>query len=289
MTDTLSLDIPAQAWDCHVHVFDPARFPYAEARDYTPGPASPDALKDRLRREGIAHAALVQPSVYGTDNACLLRALRDLGPQARAVAVVDPDRITDAELADLQAAGVVGMRVNLVGSHASQAADPFRRMAQRLRGSGMFLQIFAPLDRVLRQSATLEDAGLPVVLDHFAGARASDGADQLVALESLCRNAPIWIKLSADYRLADDPAAQARLARDLIGQFWAAMPDRLIWGSDWPHTGSGADRKARPVTEIEPFRKVDALSVPRLMTDAGLDQAAIRTILSLNPPKLFAR
>lgn len=288
MTDTLSLDIPAQAWDCHVHVFDPARFPYAEARDYTPGPASLEALRDRLHREGVANAVLVQPSVYGTDNRCLLQALRELGPQGRAVAVVDPDRITDAELADLQAAGVVGMRVNLVASQARQA-DPFRRMAERLRGSGMFLQIFAPLAHILQQSAVLKAAGLPVVLDHFAGAKASDGAEQLDALERLCRDAPVWVKLSADYRLADDPAAQAPLARDLICRLWALMPDRLIWGSDWPHTGGGADRAVRPISQVEPFRKVDALAVPRLLAEAGLDAGASRQILSINPTRLFAR
>ena len=288
MADTPAGTIPAQAWDCHVHVFDPARFPYAEARDYTPGPASLDALRDRLHREGVANTVLVQPSVYGTDNRCLLRALHDLRPQGRAVAVVDPDRITDHELADLQAAGVVGMRVNLVASHMPQT-DPLRRMAERLRGSGMFLQIFAPLARILQQSAVLETAGLPVVLDHFAGARASDGPDQLAALERLCRDAPIWIKLSADYRLADDPATQVRLAQDLIDRLWASMPKRLIWGSDWPHTGGGADRAGRPIAETEPFREVDALAVPSLLAHMGLDADALRQILSINPTRLFAR
>lgn len=287
MAGTPSMAIPSGAWDCHVHVFAPARFPYVARRDYTPGPAGPDALQNRLDRDKIANAVLVQPSVYGTDNACLLGALRDLGPRGRAVAVVNPDSITDRELADLQAAGVVGMRVNLVGRHASKDADPFRRMAGRLRGSGMFLQIFAPLERILQQSATLEAAGLPVVLDHFAGARIPDGAERLNALETLCRNAPVWIKLSADYRLTDDPAAQAALALDLIHRLWAAMPDRLIWGSDWPHTGGGADRRARPVTEIEPFRQVDALSVPRLLARAGLPPGASRQILSVNPISLF--
>ncbi|TKW63725.1 MAG: amidohydrolase [Paracoccus denitrificans] len=288
MADTPAVTIPAEAWDCHVHVFDPARFPYAEARDYTPAPASLDALRERLLREGVTNTVLVQPSVYGTDNRCLLWALRELGPNGRAVAVVDPDRVTDAELADLQAAGVVGMRVNLVASQARHA-DPFRRMAERLRGSGMFLQIFAPLTRILQQSKVLEAAGLPVVLDHFAGARASDGAEQLDALERLCRDAPVWVKLSADYRLDEDRAAQARLARDLVARLWAVMPERLIWGSDWPHTGGGADRAARAISQIEPFRKVDALAVPRLLAEAGLDAEARRQVLSINPTRLFAR
>lgn len=280
-------DIPSETWDCHVHVFDPKRFPYAERRDYTPGPAPLDTLRDRLRRESVANALLVQPSVHGTDNSCLLHALRELGSQGRAIAVIDVDAVMDEELADLQAAGVVGMRVNLVGSQASQDADPFHKMSRRLQGSGMFLQIFAPLERILRQSATLETAGIPVVLDHFAGTKATDDAERLNALERLCRNAPLWIKLSADYRLADDPATQTRMAQDLIGRFWATMPDRLIWGSDWPHTGGGADRKARPISQTEPFRQVDTLSVPRLLVRAGLDPQARRQILAINPPKLF--
>lgn len=281
--------MPPGAWDCHVHVFEPARFAYTQDRDYTPGPASLDSLLGRLRQEGVANTVLIQPSVYGTDNACLLDALRRLGQRGRAVAVLDPDTVTDERLADLRAAGVAGLRVNLVGSHASTEPDPFRRIAQRMRGSGMFLQIFAPLQRIVQQSATLEKAGLPVVLDHFAGATATDAADQRAALERLCSNAPVWVKLSACYRLSDDPAKQEQTALALIARLWPIMPDRLIWGSDWPHTGGGAARNARPITEIEPFRQVDALAVPRLLAKAGLDAGARQQILSENPISLFGR
>lgn len=282
-----AFSMPPATWDCHVHVFDPARFAYSDNRNYTPGLASLDDLRDRHREWGVANTVLVQPSVYGTDNSCMLDALRALGPRGRAVAVVDPDRITDEQLADMKAAGVVGMRVNLVSSGSDDSSDPFRKLARRLQGGGMFLQIYAPLDRILQQAATLESAKLPIVLDHFAGAKATTRPDLLTELGTICRNLPIWIKLSANYRVADTPAEQQDTALGLIARFWSIMPDRLIWGSDWPHTGGGAAREARPVQEIEPFRRVDGLSVPHLLKEARLGSDDLRQLLSINPPILF--
>lgn len=280
--------MPPATWDCHVHVFDPARFAYSDNRNYTPGLASLDDLRDRHREWDVANTVLVQPSVYGTDNSCLLDALCALGPRGRAVAVVDPDRITDEQLADMKAAGVVGMRANLVSSHDEDGPDPFRKLARRLQGSGMFLQIYAPLERILQETSVLESVGLPVVLDHFAGATATTPPDHLTELAVICRNLPVWIKLSADYRLAEAAAAQRKAARDLIGRFWSIMPDRLIWGSDWPHTGGGSARKARPMQEIELFRDVNGLSVPRLLQEAGLSNSDLRQVLSANPINLFS-
>ncbi len=268
------------SWDCHAHVFDP-RFPYAAGRDYSPGPATAEALRARHAAWGVDHAVLVQPSVYGTDNACLLDALCVLGPKARGVAVVDPDRISDDELADMQRAGVRGIRVNLVAGGGAAVDDPFARMARRLRGTGLFMQVYAPQERILDCRPVIETAEVPVVLDHFAGGASA------VALEPLLRNAPVWVKLSADYRLSHDASIAETAALDLIGGFHSLIPDRLIWGSDWPHTGGGPERKRRPPTEIEPFRQVYSLSVPQIMADAGLDDSARTAILTTNPARLF--
>lgn len=272
--------LPKGSWDCHVHVFDP-RFPYQDGRDYTPGPATAETLAQQHANWGVSHPVIVQASVFGTDNSCLLDGLRVLGPTARAVAVVDPSRISDAELADLYAAGVRGLRVNLVASGAAISGDPFTLTAARLRGTGMFLQVYAPRAKILACRAAIEGAGVPVVLDHFAG------GDEVASLRPMLDSAPVWVKLSADYRLSQDASQARQVARQMIAEFHDLIPDRLIWGSDWPHTGGGAERRQRPITQTEPFRQVDSLSVPALFDAAGLSAAAQTSILCQNPARLF--
>src|SRR4029450_7725825 len=109
----VGFDIPAGACDCHTHVFgDPARFPFAPTRVYTPAPATVDEMRGLHRALHMDRVVVVQPSVYGTDNACTADALRQLGSRARGVAVVD-DRTTAGTLDDLHRAGVRGIRINL--------------------------------------------------------------------------------------------------------------------------------------------------------------------------------
>lgn len=279
--------LPTGTWDTHVHVFEPDRFPYAGTRSYTPGSATLDELRERHRQWGVTGCVLVQPSVYGTDNTCLLDALSRLGPASRGVAVVDPDHVSDKALADLEAAGIAGLRVNLVASGGTTDQSLFRRTVQRLKGSSLFLQVYAPLSTILAQRAELEAADRPVVLDHFAGAEDADDAEASRSLSDLARTAPIWIKLSADYRIGQKASRSETGALDLVSSFWQMIPDRLIWGSDWPHTGGGATRRARPLDKVEPFRQVYSLSVPQLLADAGLNEAARRRVLALNPAQLL--
>jgi 2-pyrone-4,6-dicarboxylate lactonase len=119
-------DIPPGACDCHVHIFDPERFPYSPRRSYTPGPASVDDLLTFESRIGMSRFVLVQPSPYGSDNACLSAALNRLANKARGVAVIDPDRTPDSELDALGQAGVRSVRVNLE-AHGNR--DPRGRQA----------------------------------------------------------------------------------------------------------------------------------------------------------------
>jgi predicted TIM-barrel fold metal-dependent hydrolase len=272
--------LPEDTWDCHVHVFDP-RFPYSEGRDYTPSVADQAALRDAHSAWGVRHAVIVQASVYGTDNRCLLDALSRFAGTARGVAVIDPTSTSDEELADLATAGVRGLRVNLVAGGGTASRNPLQAMADRVRGTGLFLQIYAPSDQIIARQAEIERADMAVVLDHFAG-----GCDPNT-LAPLLRHAPVWIKLSADYRLSPDPEKARTIAARRIAEFYDLIPDRLIWGSDWPHTGGGKDRLSRPVTQIEPFRTVDSLSVPKRMVEAGLSASACRAVLCENPQRLF--
>ena len=221
-------------WDCHVHVFDaaaPARLGHYRPVDRPLAQIEATALEQRVR-----HLVLVQPSVYGTDNTLMLSALALEPGRHRGVAVVSND-IADAELDAMHAAGVRGVRLNLV-SPVGERVDPARRfaaLAPRLRRLNWHLQWYADAGQ-LPQIAELHSAGsVTCVLDHLAGlgAQVADDHPAWRAAERLAA-CGAWLKLSGWYRL-DAKAPYASLVpriRRLAGLFG----ERMVWGSDWPHT-----------------------------------------------------
>jgi len=282
--------LPPGATDAHVHVFNPSRFGYCAERSYTPGEATWQALRKHQAEFGIDRTLLVQPSVYGTDNACLLDAIARLGQdRCRGVAVVDLERATRADLQALHAAGVRGIRLNLEVRHETDAGRVRSRLDRaaavvELPGWSVQLHCAAALLQTVAQS--LEAFRVPLVLDHFAGLRAGD-ADAagvpLCTLLGLLDSGRVYVKLSAFYRASQDApqhADLAPLARTLI----QARPDRLLWGSDWPHTGGGRDRDPG---RIEPFRDVDLTASLAALQSWAPDAAVLRRILTDNPAELY--
>lgn len=280
---------PAGTCDTHVHVFDPDRFPYAADRRYTPGPATVADLRAQCARLGVDRVVLVQPSPYGADNACLLDALAQLGPTARAIAVIDPAAATDSQLADLAGAGVVGVRVNLEaqGEHRARAAvDALSATLDRVAGHDLMVQLYVDIALLVDLAPLVAAAPVPVVFDHFAGARAAGCSSQagFAELLELLSTGPAWVKLSAPYRASSDPG-YADLA-PLTAALLAVNPARLVWASDWPHTGGGAARAARRSTDIEPFRSIDnATIIEDLAAVCGPDHT--QRVLVDNPATLY--
>lgn len=286
---------PSLRCDCHVHVFDPARFPYAAKRSYTPGPAPLDALLSFQARLGMGRTVLVQPSAYGDDNRALLDALAGMaqafgGDRARGVAVVDLTAAKPEDLQALHTQGVRGIRLNLEvqGLHDPVAAVALVHQAeQAVAPLGWSLQLHAPLPLVAALAPQLAALRIPVVLDHFAGAKTWQSTEQeadLGALLQWLRSGNVYIKLSAPYRVSRqaDYADVAALARTLI----AAAPHRMLWGSDWPHTGSSATRTG-DLSQIEPFRREDAARTLGLLGDWAPDTATRQQILVSNPAQLY--
>lgn len=241
-------------------------------------------MQRALRLERVV---VVQPSPYGTDNACTVDALRRLGDRARGVAVVDGET-GDAALRELHAAGVRGVRVNLETAGVDDPAIARARLevaAARVAPLGWHVQTYTNL-AVL---AALHDAllALPatLVVDHFGRARAAAGVGQpgFDALLSLVRHGNAYVKLSAAYRVSEraDWADVAPLARALI----EANPDRMLWGSDWPHPG-GSGGPRRPDV-VEPFWPVDdGLALNRLRQWTS-SPAQLHRILVENPRRLY--
>jgi predicted TIM-barrel fold metal-dependent hydrolase len=185
---------------------------------------------------GVGHLVLVQPSVYGTNNEVMLRALAVKPGHHRGVAVVADD-VTDAELEAMHALGVRGVRFNLV-SPVGESAPPSQRLsslAPRLRRLGWHVQWYANAHQLPAIATLHAHSGVRCVLDHLGGFSAHVAHDELVwhAAESLAAQGA-WLKLSGWYRLGDQAPYHALLSN--IRRLAHAFGERMVWGSDWPHT-----------------------------------------------------
>ncbi|MEP9377808.1 amidohydrolase family protein [Aquabacter sp. CN5-332] len=283
-----SFSVPQQACDCHVHVFGPVeRFPFASGRLYTPGAA---LLEDLKVHQGLLHmdrVVIVQPSPYGQDNSCTVAATQALGRRARAVAVVAPDA-DDGELETLNDAGVRGLRVNLESrgeTSLSAARAAMEAAAHTAARFGWHVQTYTNLTVLAGLSDVIRRLPTTLVVDHFgrAGAQEVESRDpRLQKLLDLVSSGKVYVKLSAPHRSAraEDCSDMAMVARTFID----ANPDRMLWGSDWPHPGGkpGVDRGAG----IEPFRPVDdGQALNRLAQWAT--GTTLHKILVDNPARLY--
>jgi predicted TIM-barrel fold metal-dependent hydrolase len=281
--------VPPGACDCHVHVFGPAaRFPYAAGRGYTPGDASIESLLALQAALGLERVVVVQASPYGTDNACTVDALRRLGARARGVAVIDA-ATTGAALADMHEAGVRGVRVNLesAGQHDPDAARGLLvAAAARAAPLGWHVQTYTSLDVIVALKDTILALPVPLVIDHFGRAPAAAGVDHpgFRVLLSLVDSGRVWVKLSAPHRVstAPDCADAAALARALM----RANPERMVWGSDWPHPGGTPGASRRPEV-IEPFHPIDDGRALNRLAEWTASAAELEAILVHNPARLY--
>ena len=276
----------AQACDCHVHAFDPDRFPYAANRAYTPGKASVQALTALHKGMGISRVVVVQPSIYGTDNACLLDAIEQLGQnRARGIAVVDLAMVSDTELARLHGGGVRGIRLNLHVSGASLVtAQQHILAAQKIAHMpGWHVQVHANMAMHVAMLDHYQNLGIPVVLDHFAGGvvPGPQGQGHLHHLLKAMASQPLYVKLSAAYRL---PLGCS--AGELARRFHAAAPQQVLWGSDWPHTG-GSGGGGRKPQEVEPFRAINNMAALQHIVWALDSTEATQQLLTDNPTRLY--
>ena len=280
---------PAGACDCHVHVFgDAADFAFAAGRLYTPPPASAAELLALQEALHLSRVVIVQPSVYGSDNSCTIDGIRRLGPRARGVAVID-EATSDAALDEMHRAGIRGVRVNLETSGETDLGAARRNLTaavKRVGPLGWHVQVYARLSVIAGLREVIARLRVPIVFDHFGGATAAGGIDQagFAALLALVGAGHAYVKVSAAYRSSDKAPAyddMAPLARALI----AANPERILWGSDWPHPHHA--RPGAPLDEITAFYDIDdGLALKQLRRWAP-SAATRRTILVDNPARLY--
>jgi predicted TIM-barrel fold metal-dependent hydrolase len=221
--------LPPGACDSHMHIFD-ARFAPSPHWPRTP-PQAPVAVYRQLQqRLGTARAVVVTPSTYGTNNACTLDALDQLGDSARGVAVVDPS-VSDAELARLAARRVRGLRVNFVSPQSWGITTPEMlttladKVARHADCGGWHIQVLRALP-------------VPLVIDHLGRIDPAEGpsAQAFGVLRRLLDGGKTWVKLSGAYMRSTVHGPSYADTLPLGLALVQAAPDRLVWGSDWPHT-----------------------------------------------------
>lgn len=287
----VAFDVPAGACDCHTHVFNPAGFPFAPGRRYTPASATVDEMRALHRHLHVDRVVIVQPSPYGTDNRCMLDGLRQRGRNARGIAVPD-DKTTKAMLDEMHLAGVRGIRLGLetVGQSASRtepaiARQRFEAALARIEGRGWHLQIYTRLSIVALLQDLIRTAPVPVVFDHFGGAQGPLGPAQehFDVLLDLVRSGKVYVKISAPYQSSTrepDFPDMAPLAAALV----AANPQRILWGSDWPHPLAPEGQNP---TAIAPNRQIDDGVTFNQLAAWIPDAVQRKTILVDNPARLY--
>ncbi len=273
--------LPAGSCDTHAHVFGPSdAYPFHPDRSYTP----PDALKRTyvalLKHLGFDRAVLVQPSVYGTDNRLLLDALQsgqqgDDGIEWRGIAVLDSS-VDDRTLEQLHAAGVRGARINLLfrGGVDFDVADALARRVQPL---GWHIQFLVDITTIPDFAKRLSSLAVPSVIDHMGHFPARQGTETpaLRELLAVMREDRTWVKLSGPNRISSHNQAPFRDVCAIARAFADMHPERLVFGTDWPHV------------QIPTTMPDDGDLVDELFEWLDNDSALLNKVLVANPARLY--
>jgi predicted TIM-barrel fold metal-dependent hydrolase len=269
--------VPAGSCDTHCHIFGPvSRFPYAEERAYTPPEASLEsylALRDTLK---LSRSVIVQPAPHGFDNAVTLDAIRRIGPEARGIAVIEPS-IRYSELERLHEQGIRGIRLSTL-LHGNAAFDDLTWMATRIVPFDWHILLHLKSAKELTELALpIRALPVPVVLDHLGRVTGKEGPDSVAfrtLIELLTDTDHCWTKISSWYRLSSQGAPypdMERLARTVMD----VRPDRVLWGSNWPH----------PIISASPMPN-DGDLFNQFLSWAETDERR-KTILVDNPAALY--
>jgi len=267
---------PANATDCHHHIYD-ARFPLAPNATLKPGDAFVADYRALQARIGTSRNVIVQPSTYGIDNSLLVESIAGFGQKnARGVAVVNTS-VTDAELKQLHAAGVRGIRFNLAPP-GTTTLDMVRPLAQRIAPMGWHVQVNAPAAALLEAKATWSDLPVPVVFDHLGRVLQPGALEQntFAMVRELVQRDKAWVKLSGFYLDSKIGAPTYADAVQVATTYAKESPERVVWGSDWPH----------PTEQSKNLIPNDAVLFD-LLSEVVPSEAARNRVLVDNPGRLY--
>jgi D-galactarolactone isomerase len=264
------LQAPPHACDCHMHIYDAERFPGRLVARMQTNARVADYRRFQ-QRIGTSRVVVVQPASNHIDNAVTLDALAQFGPQARGVAVVHPT-VTASELKRLMDAGIRGIRFTQFDPKtAATTRDMIEPLAKRVEPLGLHVQLHLRGDQIVDAAELLRRLPGTIVIDHLGRLTAGMNDPAFGIIRRMLDNGRTWVKLSGAYMLAEPPAYAASTP---IGRAYIeAAPERMVWGSDWPHPTEGA--------------KPDDAVLFDLMSDWAPDAATRRRILVDNPAALY--
>jgi 2-pyrone-4,6-dicarboxylate lactonase len=275
--------VPPLACDSHIHVFGPPHlFPYADTRRYTPPAAPIEHYWNVQKITGLTRAVVVQPTAHGVDNRAIVNAIFRSGGNMLGIANIDGS-VSDAQLDEMVEAGIRGARFSLMGDRdgsPEEIAAELPRMEKR----GWILDLHVDPKDLLENEKFVRSFPLVTVIDHMARVTPGDGVDQpaFQLLLDLLKSDRFWVKLCSFDKLSGVPQAHvpgglpfrdmAPFARAVV----AAAPDRVIWGSDWPHGNT-----------FTPGRTPNEGDLLDLLAEIVPDEALRTRILVENPARLF--
>jgi D-galactarolactone isomerase len=238
-TEAPKLKAAANACDCHMHIYDPDRFPMPPSQRVAPTNATVADYRLLQKRIGTTRTVVVQPRNYATDNRVTLDALAQLGPDVRGVAVVHPT-ITDAELKRFNEAGIRGIRFSL-GDPATAAVTPdmVEPLAKRVVDLGWHVQLNVEGEQIVALADLLRRLPTQLVFDHLGHPTLPAGIEHAShgIVRGLIDKGRTWVKLSGAYSNSKVGPPAYPDATKIAQAFVKAAPERLVWGSDWPHPG----------------------------------------------------
>lgn len=271
--------VPANACDSHHHIYDPARFPYMPDDKRNQPPALVSDYRLLQRRLGTSRNVIVQPSAYGLDNRCTLDALIEMGAETtRAIVIID-DSIADEELERMHQLGVRGIRINIASETIKNQMDSLERLSSRVNEFGWHVQLWMKADAIVNYATLLERLPSSLVFDHLAHIPQPVGKSHPAFREvsNLIEKGKTWIKLSAAYQDTKiGPPSYADVTK-LAQAFVKLAPQRMVWGSDWPHPTIYSWKKPWP----DDARLLD------LLGEWAFDETTRTQILVDNPAVLY--
>lgn len=294
--------VPKGAWDTHIHVFDPEKFPYATPRSYTPKAAPMAEYPSSVT--GCTGVVVVHASMQGSSPAALVDTLNKQqvmpGFKLRGLATIDVDNITDAELDALHAAGVRGARMHeMAWGHGEQKGGEqiirkIQALANRLARLGWVIGVFCPLPAWAAMANMIRglDPRVKMVADHFGSTFPGDEkTPEFQTFLALVREKRLFVKISGFERLYHGHAAGMDTLETTAKAIVEAGPDQIVFGTDWPHTQLGVTRKGKTdeqrLNDIEGFREVDDVAHIKKLREWIPDDETWQKLFVTNSERLF--
>ena len=275
---------PANSCDTHFHVFGPPeKFPFLSTHEYTPPAAPLEHYIKMIQVIGIERAVVVQPSVHGLDNSATLDAIKSSNGKFRGVGRID-DQTPKSELRRLHESGIRSIRFNLLDRpRGNVRLDVLDRCIENVAQLGWSVDLHIDMTNLIAQEKRIRSMPTPVVIDHIARVRPSDGLNQpgFQLLLELLKLKHVWVKVSGADKICTTKVYSyfglpfievIPYARAVI----AAAPDRIVWGSDWPHSNN-----------FSPGHTPNDGDLIDLLAAFAPDETTRKTILVDNPAALY--